>query len=234
MEVDLTEKEYRQPRFERPAGATEILLVRHGESRPARPDDPFPLVDGHGDPELAPQGEQQAILVGERLRHLPIAAVYVTKLRRTLETAAPLCQHLNMDPIVEPDLHEVFLGDWEGGIFRIKAAEGHPTAVRMREEERWDVIPGAETGDAFQERIWRGLTNIAARHPDQLVVAVVHGGVIAQIIAHATGSRNFAFIGADNASISHIVISDGLVAVRRFNDASHLSGNLSAGGEMPT
>lgn len=230
----MTEKEYRQPRFERPPGATEILLVRHGESRPARSDDPFPLVDGQGDPELAAEGRRQAVLVGDRLRHLPIEAVYVTKLRRTSETAAPLCEHLSVSPVVEPNLHEVHLGDWEGGTFRIKVAEGDPVAVRMMVEERWDVIPGAESTSAVQERIQRGLNNIAANHPDQLVAAVVHGGVIGQIIAHATGARPFAFLGADNASISHIVVHEGIVAVRRFNDASHLSGIMSAGAEMPT
>ena len=82
----MTEKEYRQTRFTRPAGATEILLVRHGESRAARVDEPFPLVDGQGDPELAPQGRNQAELVGARLSALPIDAVYVTKLQRTSET----------------------------------------------------------------------------------------------------------------------------------------------------
>ncbi len=230
----MTKKEYRQPRFERPQGATEILLVRHGESRPANPDNPFPLKDGYGDPELAAQGRQQAVLVGERLRHLPIKAVYVTKLRRTLETAAPLCEHLDMEAIVEPNLHEVYLGDWEGGIFRIKVAENDPIAVQMLQEERWDVIPGAEPGNAFHERIQRGLNNIAANHPDQLVVAVVHGGVIGQIIAHATGARPFAFLGADNASISHIVIHEGLITVRRFNDAAHLHGTLPVNPGMPT
>ncbi len=59
----MTEQEYRQTRFTRPQGATEILLVRHGESRAARVDEPFPLVDGQGDPELAPQGREQAELV---------------------------------------------------------------------------------------------------------------------------------------------------------------------------
>ena len=194
LEAVLAEKEYRQHRFQRPPGATEILLVRHGESRPARSDDPFPLVDGHGDPELGVAGREQALRVGERLRHLPIDAVYVTKLRRTQETAAPLCEHLGLEPIIEPNLHEVHLGDWEGGIFRIKAAENDPIYVRLRQEERWDVIPGAEPIDIFHERIRRGLNNIAANHPDQLVVAVVHGGVIGHILAQATGARPFAFV----------------------------------------
>jgi 2,3-bisphosphoglycerate-dependent phosphoglycerate mutase len=230
----LKEKEYPQLRFQRPPGATQILLVRHGESRPVRPGAPFPLLDGHGDPELAEAGRDQAIRIGERLRSLPIKAVYVTKLRRTQETAAPLCEHLGLEPVIEPNLHEVHLGEWEGGIYRIKAVENDPIFVRLKQEQRWDVIPGAEPENVLQERVQRGLNNIAAGHPDQLVVAVLHGGVIGHILAQATGARPFAFIGADNGSISHIVIHDGIVTVRRFNDVSHLHGSVSGGAEMPT
>ena len=226
---DAKAEEYRQPRFAPPPGATQILLVRHGESRAATVDDPFPLVDGHGDPELHPNGRQQAQLVGERLKGLPIAAVYVTNLRRTRETAAPLCAHLGLEPIVEADLREVFLGEWEGGLMRIKAAQNDPIMQRVRAEQRWDVIPGAESNAALSERIGRGLQLIAARHPDQLVVAVVHGGVIARILAMATGAEPFAFTGADNASISHIVMTGKTILVRQFNDCSHLTQSFGAG-----
>ena len=43
---------------------TRLCLVRHGESRAATPDNPFPLVDGQGDPELGPQGREQAEKLG--------------------------------------------------------------------------------------------------------------------------------------------------------------------------
>ncbi len=119
-------KEYRQQSFSRPPGATEVLLVRHGESRAATADAPFPLVDGHGDPELHANGQEQARCVALRLANENIAAVYVTNLRRTAETAAPLCRELGITPIVEPDLREVFLGAWEGGILRIKAHDNDP------------------------------------------------------------------------------------------------------------
>src|SRR5690606_6940894 len=74
-------REYPQSRFQRPPGACELLLVRHGESAPARDDRPFPLVDGHGDPELSPAGREQALGLAERLGHEDIAAIYVTTLR---------------------------------------------------------------------------------------------------------------------------------------------------------
>lgn len=220
--------EYRQTRFQRPAGATEILLVRHGESRAATADDPFPLVDGHADPELHPQGREQAIRVGHRLKHQPIAAVYVSSLRRTHETAAPLCAHLGIEPIMDPELREVHLGEWEGGVLRIKAHENDPLYQQMHAEQRWDVIPGAESHARLNQRLVPALERIAARHPDQLVVVVVHGGVIGHILAHATGAQPFAFNGADNGSISHIVMHDGRIMVRRFNDSSHLSEDLNA------
>lgn len=215
-------KEYRQHKYEVPEGATEIILVRHGESRAATADNPFPLVEGQGDPELALQGRQQAIAIGERLKHLPIDAVYVTSLQRTVETAAPLCAHLEMEHRVVPDLREVHLGDWEGGKLRIMVHENHPLYLKMHEEQRWDVIPGAESRQSLQERIGRALHRIAQAHPSELVVAVLHGGVIGHIMAEATGSTPFAFNGCDNGSISRIVMVDGKIVVRGFNDVSHL------------
>jgi len=227
-------REYRQTRFQRPPGATEILLVRHGESRAATEDDPFPLVDGHGDPELHPNGREQAIRVGERLKTQPISAIYVSNLRRTAETAAPLCGHLELEPFVDPDLREVYLGEWEGGLMRMKAHENDPVYLRVQEEQRWDLIPGGESNEALNQRLTRSLTRIAERHPDELVAAFVHGGVIGHILAHATGARPFAFSGADNGSISHIVLLEGRILLRRFNDSTHLSEALSGAQSQMT
>jgi probable phosphoglycerate mutase len=54
------------------------------------------------------------------------------------------------------------------------------------------------------------------------VAVFTHGGVINQILVHATRSRPFAFIGADNASVSHLVVIGDRWVVRRFNDTAHL------------
>jgi len=129
------QKEYRQARFTRPPGATEVLLVRHGESAPFREGVPVPLTDGHGDPPLDPVGEQQAERVADRLVAEDLSAIYVTSLQRTVQTAAPLASRLGMEPLVEPDLREAFLGEWEGEMFRKHAAEGHPLMKQVMREE---------------------------------------------------------------------------------------------------
>ena len=217
---------YRQHRFRLPPGATDVLLVRHGESLPARLDAPFPLVDGHSDPPLDPRGVVEAECVADRLADQGVAAVYVTPLRRTLETALPLARRLRLEPRVEPDLREVHLGAWEGGLFRVKIASGDPIAARMWEEERWDVIPGAESVEALETRARAAIARIVAAHPDERVAVFTHGGILGVIVAMATGSRRFAFVGADNASITHVVVHEGRWILRRFNDTGHLATDL--------
>lgn len=226
----MAEKEYRQHRFTRPAGAAEIFLVRHGESAPMIPGRPAPRVDGHGDPALAPEGHEQARRVAERLAGHEIAAIYVTTLQRTVQTAAPLAQRLGVTPVVVPELREVYLGEWENE-FRRHMADGDPIAVKMMAEERWDVIPGAEPTEDFSARISGALEGLAADHPDQRVVVVVHGGVIGELVRFVVGGgRGFAFVGCDNGSITHLVSPPaastsgvlGRWVLRRYNDTSHL------------
>ena len=199
-----------------------MLLVRHGESAPAHPERPFPLHDGHGDPPLDPVGVMQAELLAARLHDEDIAAIYVSTLQRTHETAAPLAARLGLTPTVAPDLREVFLGDWEGGQFRERAAAGDPIFEQIFAEERWDVIPGAEPHDEFDARVWRGFERVVAAHVDQRVVVVSHGGVIGQLLHRVTNGRRFAFSGADNASISEVVASPPRTVLRRYNDVAHL------------
>jgi probable phosphoglycerate mutase len=227
-------REIRQLRYARPPGATDILLIRHGESAPARSDAPFPLTGGHADPPLHPDGWKQADRLADRLQGESIDAIYVTTLRRTAETAAALAARLGLTPIVEADLREVNLGEWEGGSFRQYVADGHPLARKMLVEQRWDVIPGAEPAPVFAARVREALLRIAGRHPDQLVAVFTHGGVIGRALAEASGSRAFAFNGADNASISHLVLAEEGWVVRAFNDTAHLRTGFSSAAETLT
>ncbi|WP_299041887.1 histidine phosphatase family protein [uncultured Tateyamaria sp.] len=215
-------KEYRQPVYAPPKGAADLFLIRHGESAPARPGVDFPMKDGSGDPPLHPQGDRQAVAVGERLKNETFAALYVTKLTRTHQTAAPLAAHLGMTPTENPHLHEVHLGDWDGGLYRIKAAEGDPIYRRVVETQDWSAIPGAETREEFFGRVRKGLLEIARAHADARAAVFVHGGVIGAALAMASGSEPFAFLGAANGSISRLVIHGERMIVRGFNETQHL------------
>jgi probable phosphoglycerate mutase len=222
---------YSQRAFTLPPGATEIVFVRHGASADAVPGKSFPLVDGHGDPPLSPAGRQQAAAVAERLAAESFAGLFITGLTRTVQTAAPLASALGLEPDLVPELREVKLGDWEGGAFRIRVQSGDPLAMRAIAEERWDVIPGAETMDALSARVRAGVDSIVQRvGPDATAAAVVHGGIIGELCRQATNSRPFAFIHSDNCSITRIVVlPDDRWLLRTFNDVAHLAGVPAVG-----
>lgn len=214
-----------QKPFELPTGATEVVLVRHGASEHALPGAPFPLIDGRGDPNLSDIGHEQAQAVAERLRDERIGRLFVTPLRRTHQTAAPLVEAIGLEPAVIEDLAEVRLGDWEGGEYRLRVADGDPIIRRVFAEERWDIIPGAESSESLGARVRAGIEHVVSvTGPDQVAVAVVHGGIVGEACRQATGSRPFAFVHSDNASISRIVVRpSGKWQLRSFNDISHLA-----------
>ena len=215
-------KEYHQTKFSPPAGAADLLLIRHGRTEAARPGVSFPMTDGHGDPALHPEGEEQALAVAARLQREPLSAIYVTNLRRTHQTAAPLATRLGLEPRVEADLREIHLGEWDGGLYRIKAAENAPEFQRAFARQEWGEIPGAETTAILHARVRAGLLRIAAAHPDERVAVVVHAGVVGAAMAIASGSQPFAFNKVANGSISRIVIAGEKMIVQGFNDISHL------------
>lgn len=213
-----------QARFLLPDGARQIIFVRHGSSV-------GPTVDtiqlGEltlSDPELSPDGEIQAQVLAAQLRKEAIAHIFVTLLRRTHQTAAPLVAATGIQPVVIDDLREIHLGDWEHSYYH-HAAAGHPLIARAYAEERWDVLPQAESADAFAERVGRGIAAVVARtEPGATSVAFSHAATISEICRQITNSRPFAFVGVENTSITRLIVkSDGAWQLRSFNDVSHLS-----------
>ena len=213
-----------QRQFAVPPDAVELLLVRHGASMGAPEGEAPELLEGHSNPPLAPTGHEQALRVADRLAALPLRALYVTPLQRTHQTAAPLASRLGLVPKEVADLREIFLGDWEGGEFRRRAIDGSVVYKQVMAQERWDLIPGAETGENFADRVRRGIETIVAEAgPGAPVAAFVHGGVIGEACRQATASRPFAFLFADNCSITRLVVlGDGRWLLRTFNDIAHL------------
>jgi 2,3-bisphosphoglycerate-dependent phosphoglycerate mutase len=217
-----TPASHAQTRYAVPEGATVFVLVRHGASESFVEGQPFPLAHGHGDPALSTLGKQQAELLVPRLLNESVDAVYVTPLRRTHETIAPLLQKTGQTTEEIFDLREVFLGDWEGGEVRARFAAGDPRAVTALETGEWGAIPGAESTQELQNRCVGALMKLHDRHRNQRVMCVVHGGVISVICQWATGSRSTYLWGAENASVHVLVVNDDYRRLHLFNDTAHL------------
>jgi 2,3-bisphosphoglycerate-dependent phosphoglycerate mutase len=210
--------------FSAPEGAQELVLVRHGSVV-----SPTPVVEGaplgrQNDPPLDERGRHQAAAVAVRLEEEPIGAVFVTPLKRTVETAEPLLARNGFEPRVIEDLREVELGDWEHGELSRRAAAADPDFQRVMREQRWELIPNAEPAAEFAERIGRGMDEVAdAAPPESVAVVYTHSAVIAEACRLVTNSEPFAFMAVSNCSLTRLVRMPGrrwvLVA---FNETAHL------------
>jgi 2,3-bisphosphoglycerate-dependent phosphoglycerate mutase len=218
-------RSFSQRPYAGPTGATELFLIRHGASADSVEGETFELVEGQGDPPLSEVGRRQAEQLARRLVREPFDGLYVSTLRRTAETAAPFVERTGLTPVVDADLREVFLGEWEGGLLRQKAVDRDPLFVQVMQGERWDLVPGAESRDAFGGRLRAAVERIVATHPGGRVLVFSHGAAIGELLAQASGAEPFAFINADNASISKLVVAPEDWIVRGFNDTAHLAGD---------
>jgi 2,3-bisphosphoglycerate-dependent phosphoglycerate mutase len=89
-----------------------MWLVRHGESIWNR----LGLCQGHNDDaELTDRGRLHARTVDMTLRNEPVAAIFVSDLRRAVQTATPLASTLGMPLYPDVRLRERCLGVKEGG-----------------------------------------------------------------------------------------------------------------------
>jgi probable phosphoglycerate mutase len=204
-----------------PEGAQEVLLVRHGACDPPAPDG---LIGGRSDPSLNERGRGEAAAAAERLAGERVGAVFTTPLRRTAETAAPIVERHGLEAVVLPELVEVYLGEWEGHGIHDRGSRGDPELTRVLSEQRWDLIPGAEPGDVFAERVRAGIERVADAAPDGAVsVAVTHSAVIAEFCRQITGSEPFAFLHNTNGSLTRLFrMPDRRWVLISFNETTHL------------
>jgi 2,3-bisphosphoglycerate-dependent phosphoglycerate mutase len=210
-----------QRAFTAPAGAQEVLLVRHGACDPPAVDG---LIDGRSDPSLNERGRGEAAALAQRLSEVPIGAIFTTPLRRTGETAAAVVAQHGLEPRVLPDLVEVYLGEWEGNGIHTRGSSGDPEFARMMREQRWELIPGAEPASEFAERVRRGVEEVADSVGDgEVAIAFTHSAVIAEFLRQVTGSEPFAFLRNDNGGFSRLVrMPDRSWVLVSFNVAEHI------------
>jgi broad specificity phosphatase PhoE len=139
---------------------------------------------------------EQAPMYRALATRLPRPAVWkVTPLSRTRRTADAIfaAGYPRSEPEVEPALIEQSLGEWQG----LPHAE-LPERLTLPKHAFWPLAgqerpPGGETLAEVIDRVGTALERLAARHPDQDVVAVSHGGSIRAAVAHCLR------IGADSA-----------------------------------
>jgi broad specificity phosphatase PhoE len=184
-----------------------ILFLRHGQT-------PDNVVGALGTvtpgPGLTPLGSRQAAAVVGALGHESIAAIYVSKLRRTHETAAPLAAALSLTPIELPGTHEIEAGDIEGRSDHEAVRIYLTTAFAWGSGDPTPVMPGGPDGHAFFERFDGAIAGIAAEHAeDATVVVVSHGAAIRVWTGARVRNLGDGFTADNHLDNTGVVVIDG-------------------------
>ncbi len=193
----------------------EIVLVRHG--LPLRVE----LETGIADPELAAEGHEQAAKMAVYLGVEDVEAVYVSPLRRALETARPLCKVLGLEAVVSEGVAEFDRNSREYVPVEELRATNDPRWEKLLRGE-WDGVD--EDPSLFKARVVETVEDMIARHPGGRVVVVCHGGVINQYLAHVLGiETHVGFFYPKYTSIHRVMAArSGQRSIVSINEASHL------------
>ena len=193
----------------------EIVLVRHG--LPLRVE----LETGIADPELAAEGHEQAAKMAAYLGVEDVEAVYVSPLRRALETARPLCKVLGLEAVVSEGVAEFDRNSREYVPVEELRATNDPRWEKLLRGE-WDGVD--EDPSLFKARVVTTVEDMIARHPGGRVVVVCHGGVINQYLAHVLGiETHVGFFYPKYTSIHRVMAArSGQRSIVSINEASHL------------
>ena len=193
----------------------EIVFVRHG--LPLR----IELETGIADPELAAEGHEQATKMAAYLGVEDVEAVYVSPLRRALETASPLCKVLGLEAVVSEGVAEFDRNSREYVPVEELRATNDPRWEKLLRGE-WDGVD--EDPSLFKARVVATVEDMIARHPGGRVVVVCHGGVINQYLAHVLGiETHVGFFYPKYTSIHRVMAArSGQRSIVSINEASHL------------
>jgi broad specificity phosphatase PhoE len=154
------------------------VLSRHGEStlnfeNRINGDPAVPVA-------LTEHGREQATLLGQQLRHVPIDLCIHTRFSRTRETAAIALEGRKVRFEVEPLFDDIDVGELEGSTIDEYRAW-------KRKHTRRDAFPGGESLDDAARRYARAYRKLVER-PESSILVVTHEIPVRYAINAADGS----------------------------------------------
>lgn len=199
-----------------------LLLIRHGQTdwNIAR------RFQGHSNVPLNEFGRKQAAALADRLSAQQVDALYSSDLERAFETAKMIVHLSSCKPNLHSDLRlrEINFGDWEGLSYN-EIKEKYPEALLARENDVYkNAPPNGETLEQLTVRVQSMLDELYARHKDQAVLIISHGGVLQILLCLALKIKPTMYwqFHLSTASLSEIAFYPDGAILNLLNDTCHL------------
>ena len=199
-----------------------LFIVRHGETvwnREGR-------IQGHTDVDLSERGRQQARLLAQRLKSVPLDSAYASDLCRASDTAAEILKGRDVPLYPTPRLREYHKGAFEG-LTEAELRARYPGEYPGYVAKDLDYAPdGGESTRGVSARMTAVINEIKERHLGDNVLVVGHGGSLRAAMMALLGmpmDANWRFVFG-NCTLTIVDTYHDNAVLRLFNDGSHLAG----------
>lgn len=199
---------------------TRLILVRHGMTEW---NNEF-RYQGHADINLNEEGFRQAEALREKLAGEKLAAVYSSDLSRAYNTAVVIVAPHGLPVQVCPDLREINFGAWEGLTY-YDIEKNYPEQLKIwRQTPHLLQVPEGETFPLIRDKACACAEKIIAKHMDETVLIVTHGGTIAAMICGLLGQplEKMWEYKQKNTAVNVLRWEEGRFRLDVLNDVSHL------------
>lgn len=173
-----------------------LYLLRHGESEW----NAERRVTGRADPALAAAGWAQAERLATVLAPVPVAAIFTSTLRRSIDTASRLAAAHRLEVRALAALDEQGFGILEGRHRDARDPQAAELWARRQQADETYALPGGESFAALRARVTQAVAELldsAARGP---VVIVGHRHTNRALLCALLG---WSFLQARGAAIRH-------------------------------
>ena len=135
---------------------------------------------------LSEAGRRRCDALAARLAAYAPQRVVASQEPKATETGRRVAERLGLPFATAPDLHE----HDRGGVPFLGAAEFQAAVARFFAQPD-TLVFGQETAEAALARFDAALRRVLAQHPDERLVVVAHGTVIALFVARCAGADAF-------------------------------------------
>jgi probable phosphoglycerate mutase len=203
-----------------------LYFLRHGQTEMSREN----RFCGSGlDPELTPDGQAMAQAFADAHRSTSWQAIYTSSLRRTIATAAPLCDALGVKSQACADLNEIGYGNWEGLTKEEVDAAHHDDYFSWLADPAWHAPTGGELAVEIARRALRVVEEIEREHDEGNVLVVSHKATIRIILCSLLGIDVGRFryrLACPVGSLSVVEFSPAGPLLQSLADRAHLTESL--------
>lgn len=160
-----------------------IYFLRHGETTYSQKG----KFCGAIDPELTAEGLLMAQAFADAYKALAWEAVYVSPMKRTIATAKPLCDTLDLTMQIRDGLSEIRYGAWEDREQDDVKQQHEQDYLHWLAEPAWNPPTSGETGVQVASRAMPIVTEIESQIRDGNVLVVSHKATIRIMLCSLLG-----------------------------------------------